>query len=250
MRLIGIDCSANPKNIGIALGTLDGDVHVHRLEAGIKKPWQVEADWIRQPGTRGVLVAIDAPLGWPRPLAETLPRHAAGAPIDASANSLFRRTTDRHIRDTIGKQPLDVGADRIARTAEAALSGLEYLRTETGEAIPLAWSHEHVRSTVAIEVYPAVTLKVHSLPCDGYKKNADDGHKRAREKILSGLLGEMTIPVKCRETAGANADGLDALVCLLAAADFLEGRAMPPQDIELAHREGWIWCRAPDHRDS
>ena len=114
-----------------------------------------------------------------------------------------------------------MGEDRIARTAEAALSGLEYLRTETGEAIPLAWSHEHVRGIVAIEVYPAVTLKVHSLPCDGYKKNADDGHKRAREKILSGLLGEMTIPAECRETAGANADGLDALVCFLTAADFL-----------------------------
>ena len=55
MRLIGIDCSANPMNIGVVLGALDGDVHVHRLEAGIKKPWQVVADWIRQPGTRGVL---------------------------------------------------------------------------------------------------------------------------------------------------------------------------------------------------
>ena len=203
-----------------------------------------------QPSTQDALVAIDAPLGWPRPLAEALPQHAAGAPIGASANPLFRRTTDHHIHKTTGKQPLDVGADRIARTAEAALTGLGYLRTKTGEAVPLAWCHEHARGTMAIEAYPTVTLKVHSLQCDGYKKNADDGHICARKKILPGLLGEMTIPARCRETAGVNADGLDALVCLLAAADFLEGRAMPPQDTELAHREGWIRCCAPDHGDS
>lgn len=40
----------------------------------------------------------------------------------------------------------------------------------------------------------------------------------------------------------SNADALDAVVCLWAARDFLEGRAMQPVDAELARAEGWIWC--------
>ena len=38
-----------------------------------------------------------------------------------------------------------------------------------------------------------------------------------------------------------NAEVLDAVVCLLAARDFLDGRAMEPVDASLALQEGWIW---------
>ena len=40
-----------------------------------------------------------------------------------------------------------------------------------------------------------------------------------------------------------NADALDAGLCVLAAVDFLLGRAMKPQDEEMAEKEGWIWVR-------
>jgi hypothetical protein len=63
------------------------------------------------------LDAIDAPLGWPKPLAETLIDHRAGLPIETPANAMFRRTTDLFIQRKLKKTPLDVGADRIARTA-------------------------------------------------------------------------------------------------------------------------------------
>ena len=42
------------------------------------------------------------------------------------------------VRDRIGKQSLDVGADRIARTAHAALQLLHELRGRLGKPIPLA----------------------------------------------------------------------------------------------------------------
>lgn len=42
-----------------------------------------------------------------------------------------------------------------------------------------------------------------------------------------------------------SADALDAVVCLLAARDFLVGEAMPPVDRNLAEIEGWIWTRDP-----
>ena len=43
----------------------------------------------------------------------------------------------------------------------------------------------------------------------------------------------------------SNANGLDAVICALAAADFVSGTVMPPDDFHLARKEGWIWCTAP-----
>lgn len=84
-----------------------------------------------------------------------------------------------------------------------------------------------------IEVYPAATLKVHRLPCDGYKDKNDDEHRKKREEILHGLPN-VDVPSRCQHTARSSADALDALVCLLAAVDFLTGHAMPTQDCALA----------------
>ena len=38
-----------------------------------------------------------------------------------------------------------------------------------------------------------------------------------------------------------SADALDAVVCVLAGRDFLEGFEVPPDAPDLARREGWIW---------
>jgi hypothetical protein len=38
-----------------------------------------------------------------------------------------------------------------------------------------------------------------------------------------------------------SADALDAIACALAGRDFASGRALPPDNLELARREGWIW---------
>jgi hypothetical protein len=40
-----------------------------------------------------------------------------------------------------------------------------------------------------------------------------------------------------------NADALDAAICLVAAADFMAGRALLPPNHALAVREGWISAR-------
>ena len=42
----------------------------------------------------------------------------------------------------------------------------------------------------------------------------------------------------------AQADVLDAAVCVLAGADFLAGRALGPEAMSARiRREGWIWIR-------
>jgi hypothetical protein len=126
------------------------------------------AGWVRD-SQHPVLIAIDTPLGWPKPLAETLINHRAGMPIETAANAMFRRTTDVFIQQKLKKTPLDVGADRITRTAYAALAILGTLRAELGMPIPLAWAPADVSRVAAIEVYPAATLVAHRVRSIGYK---------------------------------------------------------------------------------
>ena len=192
------------------------------------------AGWL---ATRPGVVAIDAPLGWPAPM-HRLATHTAGAPIEAAPNDFFRRETDRHIQRTFGKTPLDVGADRIARTAHSALATLAAVR----ERIPieLGWTPGAVEGVRAIEVYPAATLLSRGLSSRGYKR-ADAGARRAE------ILDELAVrcPPAVRDAATASDHVLDAILCCVAAADYATGAAIPPDDAELARQEGWIWVRPP-----
>ena len=242
MYLVGVDCSTNPRNVGIALAELGDTVRVCKVHAGNRDPWSLLARWLSARRERDVLVALDAPLGWPIALGEALQEHSAGKPVGQCPNEMFRRRTDRHIKQLTGKQPLDVGADRIARTAHAALKEMDTLRKRSGSPIPLAWCKDDLEGIHAIEVYPAATLKSHGLRYEGYKEKKDPNHRSAREEIAK-RLPDVHLPKDCRETVLDNADGLDAVVCLLAAADFVRGAASPPPNLDVVRREGWIWCR-------
>jgi len=238
MRVIGIDCATEDSKVGIALGEYQaGRLVVTRAEAGSRErsPVATVARWLE--GATDALLAIDAPLGWPAPLARVLHHHNAGAPLAAAPNDMFRRETDRFIQREIGKTPLDVGADRIARTAHRALGILEELRQLTGASIPLAWASDDASGIAAIEVYPAATLLVHGARSSRYK---DAKQVKERDEIVTYLRGVVTLP---EDTAlmAHDADVLDAVVCLVAAKDFLDGRSMPPVNADLARQEGWIW---------
>ncbi|MGI6404683.1 MAG: DUF429 domain-containing protein [Oscillospiraceae bacterium] len=87
---------------------------------------EIIKDWIQEDDK--VILAIDAPLGWPEDLGNSLYRHSAGQALSVEANLMFRRETDRFIKEALEKQSLDVGADRIARTAYAALKIIEELQ--------------------------------------------------------------------------------------------------------------------------
>jgi predicted RNase H-like nuclease len=205
------------------------------------------AGWLAN--ERSTLLAIDAPLGWPAPLGELLVNHQAGLPLDQRPEKLFNRYTDRFVRRKIGRRPLEVGADRIARTALAALDLLRELREKSGSPIPLAWQPEMLSAatTCAIEVYPAATLaacrQVGDLKLLDYKK------PKARETrmILLGQLRQF-IEIKAGgEKLIASPDALDAAVCVLAGNDFLLNRCFQPEEGHEAdlEKEGWIWVRRP-----
>lgn len=240
--IVGIDAATSPKKIGLAHGELDGDaVRVIEATLGSEVDSVVEtiASWAT--GNR-VLLAVDAPLGWPRALGRGLHRHRAGQRLPGVAHDLFRRTTDRFVHEQLGKLPLEVGADRIARTAHAALGLLDDVRARLGAPVPLVWTPEF-EGVAVIEVYPAATLLSRRAPATAYKgreATALDG----RQTILSALRNDWTLKVDPGLLASSD-DRLDAAVCVLAGADFLRGHSLAPDSArrEVAEVEGWIWFR-------
>lgn len=242
--LFGIDCATDPRRVGLARAWWRGGLPVvEEITAADNHlpPDLWLAERIHTYRNCSCLLAFDAPLGWPAAFGSALVGHNAGEPINTQPVNFFRRETDRYIARTVGRRPLDVGAERIARTALAALQLISRLSNRLGESIPVVWTPDYPCGLGALEVYPAGVLQVLGLPASGYKAKED---RPVRQQILAGLKQDIQLNADA-EPALADADVLDALICVLAGADFLAGRAMPPEDTELAMKEGWIWVRRP-----
>ncbi len=230
ITIVGIDCATVNEKTGLALAQYDGQAaRIEEVAVGSKKEPVVEtvAQWIA--GQSAVLIALDAPLGWPAELGQALCGHEAGRYVPAEADVLFRRTTDKEIKRRLGKQPLDVGADRIARTALAALKLLQGLRERTGEAIPLAWNPA-VTSPCAIEVYPAATLAAHGVEAPGYKGKEGRAGRRA---VLRFLAKQVVLPDDAALSEQED-HALDAVLCVLAGVELSRKAGI----IRLAYRPG------------
>lgn len=109
VRLIGVDCATDHAKVGLARGESDGHtlmVHDAAVCTAENTAAKRVATWLARSAGGPVLVAIDAPLGWPAALGTTLSRHRAGDGIATDPNELFRRETDSVIKRTLGKQPL------------------------------------------------------------------------------------------------------------------------------------------------
>lgn len=276
--IIGIDCATEPEKIGIARAIHRQDAPVQIEWAGtVSKPsagknwWRavVEkiAHWIRNAQNQDVpaLLALDAPLGWPDEMRRVLPTHVAGAlptpdgitfscPKDEKKHRdlMFARNTDRVVYDGVKKKPIDVGAEKIARAAHAALYLLSSLRERTKMDIALAWTPGCVTKVQAIEVYPAATMESHGVSSTGYKGRGDE-KRRDQEKTNAEIRGErlrefraeVEVPEEVIPTAIETDHAFDAVVCCVAAADFIDRTVIPinAEQQPQAEREGWIWVR-------
>lgn len=240
ITIVGIDCATKAKKMGLALASFSRGrtAVIAPPELGSNDPSSADvvAGWIREHAGRPTLLALDAPLGWPASLAPAIAHHHAGAEIPHESNLLFRRETDRFVKREVKQQSLDVGADRIARTAHATLSLLAELRRRLNQPIPLAWDPK-ISGLTAIEVYPAATLKAHGIT---YEVDSET----TREQLRDELGNRIAMPSDTNLMRRSR-DALDAVVCVLAAHDFLMGQALRPYDEELAKKEGWIWVRDP-----
>lgn len=243
MLLLGLDAAADLRKFGYAFGRLTLGA-VELLDSGTLNAEAAVNDILapRLQAADRALIAIDAPLGWPAPLSAALREHRAGKPFADQPNELFRRTTDQVVRQVIGQQSLDVGADRIACAAWRALAVLGDLRNRLGDGLPLAWSADLPGRFGVIEVYPAATLKAWGVPAAGYKKPEAVAARRAIARRF--VADESWLKL----LASGPVDVFDAGLCLIAARDFLAGDVVLPKDLELAQREGWIWVKAPTGR--
>jgi predicted nuclease with RNAse H fold len=239
VTIVGVDCAAQPKNTGLALAIEDGErltVLEARCASSEAPAASIVANWVKE--SKRVLLALDAPLGWPAELARALARHQAGESLAPTAHAMFRRMTDDVIYDRLGKRPLEVAADRIARAAHAALRFLEDLRQILGRRIDLVWSPKELHQIGVIEVYPAATRLTLGVP--------------RGPGSLAGLESRLTFNEGAPPTSE---HARDAAICALAAVEFLTGRAIAPIDGQKAQakQEGWIWTgpspsRAKDSR--
>ncbi len=243
MTIIGIDSATRPEATGLARASYAaGALVLEAVERG-RRGADLSAlldGWLPASPT---LLAFDAPLGWPAPLGPALAAHRAGDPLsDLSCDALFQRLTDRVVRAHAGKRPLDVGADRIARTAHVSLGLLDALRQRSGRALPLAWEAGALEGSAAIEVYPAATLALRGWPSAGYKGKSPKA-RPLRTELCDRLARELTVPAALRPALEDSDHALDAALCVLAGADFLRGNVLAPgpEQRERALREGWIW---------
>lgn len=237
--LVGVDCATVPERTGVAIGRLhDGALRLETVHPP-DRALDVEGILVAALAETGrVVLALDAPLGWPSALGDQLAGHRAGAPLRATPAALFSRATDHAIRARLGKQPLEVGADRIARTAVAALGLLDRVRARTGRALPVAVGLEWDGDSAVLEVYPAALAAAASPRPRGREAVAE-----AKLAVASAAFGPGLSTH--REAFAGSPDALDAALCVVAAADWVHGRAVPPPpDLhDAARREGWIWAR-------
>ena len=240
--IVGLDAASDRRRFGwaVAQRSRSGSRLLTQGLLGTPgTPWPAPLrDALSDPG--GALLAVDAPLGWPWRMGATIAAHRAGEPVAVAKNDLFRRVTDDVVRTTLRKQPLEVGADLIARAAMEALAVLDALRREVAKPLPLAWSPDAARDAV-IEVYPGATLTAHGVARSKYKDPATVGARGpmidAFERRLAGL----------RERVEEPSDIFDACLCVVCALDFLEGRCIAPdaEQRAAAVTEGWIWFARP-----
>lgn len=241
-RIIGIDCATDPKKVGLALCTLTGvRPHIEKVTTGTT--WPAIDEQVASWATTPTLLALDAPLGWPARLGESLHAHRAGAGFNHPPNAMFRRATDDAVAERLGKRPLDVGSDRIARTAHVALSFLDRLRKRLDAPIALAWEPAPIETHAAIEVYPAGTLAARNLPRSGYK-GAGEPAASLRRELTTEIGKQVSLDAHAREQMAHTDHALDAVLCVCAGLDFLAGDAVAPNDLTLAEQEGWIWVRS------
>ncbi|MFO8042020.1 MAG: DUF429 domain-containing protein [Alkalispirochaeta sp.] len=279
VRIIGWDAAVDPRNTALTLVTWSGAgsrpepaleveaLGVAALEvAGLEVLAQAAprdheeliatvSDWMH--GDTPTLLCVDSPLGWPKRMAEALAVHVAGAGIDLSADELFRRVTDIDVRRRVGKTPLDVGADRIARTALATLNAIAALQERVGRigrTIDTPTILEDPRrdpeKVLLLESYPAGWFASERIATGGYRPREATDRRRVlldqvEQRLRSGGV-ELTYGAQVdRERFTRRADDLDALICTLNGVDYLLGRCPAPavDQQEIARREGWIWCK-------
>jgi len=153
---------------------------------------QATESFERAQATGRVVVAVDAPLGFPVGFAGLVA--GASGPCCAprrEIDSLFAyRETDRHVYETFGKKPLSAAFDKLGNPATVAISHVRRWCDDGFRVVPLAT--EGTGGKNIIEVYPALAKQeqkrdgtplgwLEPIVGEGWKK---DGTRDEQDAVL------------------------------------------------------------------
>lgn len=239
MNIIGLDAAVQDKNIGCVRGTY------HNGSFTLTEKWDRKgsledliAGWVKESGQ--TVLAIDAPLGWPVTFRKILNTHCAGRPVETDPELFFKRKTDLNVRQRFKKWPLEISADRIARTAFFTLKRIGGIERRLEAELPLLWSMDELRDYGMVEVYPAATILANGFSVKGYKKDNTDIRNTLYDALKTGY--DFSNPGALDLTSIEH--DFDAFICCLACIDFIEGQAVAPEVIDRDMKEeGWIWVK-------
>jgi len=178
-----------------------------------------------------IVVAIDAPLGFPIHFRKLLDGGRVDVPFPGREidSQLAYRETDRHIHATFGKKPLSAAFDKLGNNATVAMVHARRWCDADGFSVrPLTEGGDSDREI--IEVYPALV-------------------KDPRSGEVKGRLSELLPP-----ELKSGTDAYDAAICALHAARFAAAEAFdslsplvgPTRVTEAIAEEGWIYHFPPD----
>lgn len=184
-----------------------------------------------------VVLAIDAPLGFPTEFSDLLAGRTPGpfAPDGREINNrLAYRETDRHVFTTFNKKPLSASFDKLGNNATVAMVHTRRLRQQNELRVP-PFDEPDDSIATGIEVYPALVKQ---------KRKRGDTEPLPCNASVNELLPPGSQP---------GSDECDACICaLMALAYGHAGRIpglpriepVPPPLTETIRREGWIYYPA------
>ncbi len=224
------------QGIAALSGDASGEIVIHRQPvSGSLADWPDAAlfdDWVRfatngraSASSHRVVVAVDAPFGFPEALGRLLAGQITAVPSAPRALDVpyAYRATDRSIAERF-KLPLSAAFDKLGNNTTVAMHYLARWRRDGLNVLP--FDKDDSASPVALEVYPAVVR---------------ESRQGSRLRWLKQILRIATPRV------GSGSDEEDALVCAALALAYgadgawglprLEGPSGP-----LPAGEGWNLC--------
>jgi hypothetical protein len=161
---LGIDMSSRPKGTAACAVTWEADGAVAlTLSLGC------DDEMLSEMIANSHAVGIDAPFGWSAEFAAAVGGWSFTSWSPELRERLCFRETDRVVRETVGRWPLSVSADRIALPAMCTFALLvRYGVTDRSGDERFC------------KVYPAGSLSQWGLTNRGYKRNVPDHNKREK----------------------------------------------------------------------
>jgi len=230
----GLDLAAEPKGTALAvLQCSSSGVVLQSLKLG------VEDQDVLEVATSLVKLGIDCALGWPLEFANFVRDYStanfAEQIFDGGIDwrrRLAYRETDREVQRVTGRWPLSVSTDRLGMTALRCAGLLSKMRDASQPV-------DRSGSGLAVEVYPAATLRIWGLHTDGYRNSSD-----VRQEMVAKLKASAPwLEIGGFESLMVDScDAFDAVIAALAALSAATGHSTsaPRDKLDVAKIEGWV----------